>query len=100
MLSEQRVPTNMTISDITALAQMLGSKQERQLTDWQYRIAFIFDSLAIELLKRTVHPIKSNYEHELFIELIVNLEALSAFSDSDLKLLVKLIPQLYKGMGR
>lgn len=100
MLSEQRVPTNMTISDITALAQMLGSKQERQLTDWQYRIAFIFDSLAIELLKRTVHPIKSSYEHELFIELIVNLEALSAFSDSDLKLLVKLIPQLYKGMGR
>lgn len=99
-LSEQKVPISMTISDITALAQMLGSEQERQLKDWRYRVAFIFDSLTIELVKRTGHSIKSGYEHELFSALILNLEALSAFSDSDLKLLVKLIPQLYKGMGR
>ncbi|EBR8157932.1 hypothetical protein DOA20_22525 [Salmonella enterica subsp. enterica serovar Newport] len=99
-LSEQKLPTNITIPDITSLAQMLGSEQERQLIDWQYRVAFIFDSLSIELAKRTVHPIRSGYERELFSELIANLEALSDFSDSDLKLLVKLIPQFYKGMGR
>lgn len=99
-LSEQKLPTNVTIPDITSLAQMLGSEQERQLMYWQYRVAFIFDSLSIELAKRTVHPIRSGYERELFSELIANLEALSDFSDSDLKLLVKLIPQFYKGMGR
>lgn len=99
-LSEQKLPTNVTIPDITSLAQMLGSEQERQLMYWQYRVAFIFDSLSIELGKRTVHPIRSGYARELFSELIANLEALSDFSDSDLKLLVKLIPQFYKGMGR
>ncbi|MIE72275.1 DUF3322 and DUF2220 domain-containing protein [Salmonella enterica subsp. diarizonae] len=99
-LSEQKLPTNVTIPDITSLAQMLGSEQERQLMYWQYIVAFIFDSLSIELGKRTVHPIRSGYERELFSELIANLEALSDFSDSDLKLLVKLIPQFYKGMGR
>lgn len=99
-LSEQKVPTSVAIPDISSIAQMLGSEQERQLIDWQNRVAFIFDSLAVELAKRSVHPIRSGYERELFSELIGNLEVLSDFSDSDLKLLVKLIPQLHKGMGR
>jgi hypothetical protein len=99
-LSEQKVPTNVTIPDITALARMLGSEQERQLRDWQSRIAFILNSLATELTQHAVHPIKPSYEHQLFSELITNLEALADFSDSELKLLVKLIPQLHKGMGR
>tara|TARA_Y100001963_G_scaffold53600_1_gene75114 strand:+ start:3156 stop:4421 length:1266 start_codon:yes stop_codon:yes gene_type:complete len=98
-LSEQKVPTNVTIPDITSIAQMLGSEQESQLRDWQSRIAFIFNSLATELAQCTVHPIRSDYERELFSELIANLEVLSDFSDTDLKLLVKLIPQLHKGMG-
>lgn len=99
-LSEQKIPTKVTIPDITSLARMLGSEQERQLRDWQSRIAFIFNSLATELAQHTVHPIRPSYEHELFSELITNLEALADFSDSELKLLVKLIPQLHKGMGR
>lgn len=99
-LSEQKVPTSVAISDISSIAQMLGSEQERQLIGWQNRVAFIFDSLAVELANRSVHPIRSGYERELFSELIGNLEVLSDFSDSDLKLLVKLIPQLHKGMGR
>lgn len=99
-LSEQKVPTSVAISDISSIAKMLGSEQERQLIGWQNRVAFIFDSLAVELAKQSVHPIRSGYERELFSELIGNLEVLSDFSDSDLKLLVKLIPQLHKGMGR
>lgn len=98
-LSEQKVPTNVTIPDITSLARMLGGEQESQLRDWQSRIAFIFNSLATELAQHTVHPIRPNYEHELFFELIANLETLSDFRDSDTQLLVKLIPQFHKGMG-
>ena len=60
----------------------------------------LFCHPTVELAKRSVHPIRSGYERELFPELIGNLEVLSDVSDSDLKLLVKLIPQLHKGMGR
>lgn len=99
-ISEQQVPTYLTIPDISSLARMLGDAEEQQLKDWQSRIAYIFDSLAIELTKRTAHPIRSTYERELFTALIANLENLSGFSNSDMELLVKLIPQLHKGMGR
>lgn len=99
-ISEQRVPTYLTISDISALGRMLGDVEEQLLKDWHSRIAYIFDSLSIELAKRTAHPIKPTYERELFSALIANLETLSGFSDSDMELLVKLVPQLHKGMGR
>ena len=99
-LSEQAIPTHLTIPDISALARMLGDVEEQQLRDWQSKIAYVLDSLSIELAKRTIHPIRSAYEHELFSALIANLETLSGFSDSDMELLVKLIPQLHRGMGR
>lgn len=98
-LSEQKVPTYLTIPDISSLARMLGDAEEQQLKDWQSRILCIFDSLSIELTKRTAHPIRPTYERELFSTLIANLETLSGFSDSDMELLVKLIPQLQMGMG-
>src|SRR5690606_18722544 len=63
-ISEQQVPTYLTIPDISSLARMLGDAEEQQLKDWQSRIAYIFDSLAIELTKRTAHPIRSTYERE------------------------------------
>lgn len=99
-ISEQQVPTYLTIPDISSLARMLGDAEEQQLKDWQSRISYIFDSLSIELAKRTVHPIRSTYERELFSTLVANLEILSGFSKLELELLVKLIPQLHKGMGR
>lgn len=99
-ISEQQVPTYLTIPDISSLARMLGDAEEQQLRDWQSRILYIFDSLSIELAKRPVHPIRSTYERELFSTLIANLEILSGFSKLELELLVKLIPQLHKGMGR
>lgn len=99
-ISEQQVPTYLTIPDISSLARMLGDAEEQQLKDWQSRISYIFDSLSIELAKRTVHPIRSIYERELFSTLVANLEILSGFSKLELELLVKLIPQLHKGMGR
>ena len=99
-ISEQQVPTYLTIPDISSLSRMLGDAEEQQLRDWQSRILYIFDSLSIELAKRPVHPIRSTYERELFSTLIANLEILSGFSKLELELLVKLIPQLHKGMGR
>ena len=99
-ISEQQVPTYLTIPDISSLTRMLGDAEEQQLKDWQSRISYIFDSLSIELAKRAVHPIRSIYERELFSTLIANLEILSGFSKLELELLVKLIPQLHKGMGR
>lgn len=99
-LSEQQVPTYLTIPDISSLARILGHAEEQQLRDWRSRISYIFDSLSIELAKSTAHPIRPTYERELFSALIVNLETLSGFSDSDMELLVKLVPQLHKGMGR
>lgn len=99
-ISEQQVPTYLTIPDISSLARMLGDAEEQQLKDWQSSISYIFDSLSIELAKRTVHPIRSIYERELFSTLVANLEILSGFSKLELELLVKLIPQLHKGMGR
>ena len=99
-LSEQRLPAYLIIPDISSLARMLGDTEEQQLRDWQSRIAYIFDSLSIEFAKRADHPIRSTYERELFSALILNLETLSDFSDSDVELLVKLVPQLNKGMGR
>ncbi|WCG83127.1 Wadjet anti-phage system protein JetD domain-containing protein [Pectobacterium sp. A5351] len=98
-LSEQKVPTYLTIPDISSLARMLGDEAGQQLRGWQSRIANIFESLSIEFAKRTVHPIRSTYERELFSVLIANLEILSDFSDLDMQLLVKLIPQFHKGMG-
>lgn len=98
-LSEQKVPTYLTIPDIRSLARLLGEEEKRQLRNWHSRIATILGSLSIELAKRTVHPIRPNYERELYNTLIANLETLSGFSDSDMQLLVKLIPQLHKGMG-
>ena len=99
-LSEQKVPTHLTIPDIGSLARLLGHAEEQQLRDWQSRIAYIFDSLSSELDKCTDRSSGSTCERELFLALIAYLETLSGFSDSDLELLVKLIPQLHKGMGR
>jgi hypothetical protein len=99
-LSEQMVPAYLTIPDISSLARMLGDAEERQLRDWQSRIAYIFDVLPVELATGTVHPVSTTAERELFSALIANLETLSDFSESDMILLVKLIPQLHKSMGR
>ncbi|MBO2609917.1 Wadjet anti-phage system protein JetD domain-containing protein [Shewanella algae] len=99
-ISEQQVPTYLTIPDISSLGRMLGDVEEQQLKDWHSRISSIFDSLSTELAKRIVYPIRSTYERELFSTLIANLEILSGFSKLELELLVKLIPQLHKGMGR
>ena len=99
-LSEQNIPTHLIIHDISALARILGDAEEQQLRNWQSRIAYIFDSLSSELSKHTDRPGGSSSERELFSALIANVEILSGFSNSDMELLVKLIPQLHKGMGR
>ena len=98
-LAEQEIPTHLLVPDLGALARLLGHVQEQQLRDWQSKIAYIFDSLSSELDKCIDRSSRATRERELLLALIAYLEALSGFGDSDLELLVKLIPQLQKGIG-
>ena len=108
-LAEQDIPTRLTISDIGSLAFLIGASEERQLQDWLSKIKYIFDSLSLELSSyadpyhqtndSTSTEGSSTIDKELFQALIDHLETLDSFDQTDLELLVKLIPQLQKGMG-
>ncbi|MGI9256113.1 MAG: Wadjet anti-phage system protein JetD domain-containing protein [Salinispira sp.] len=88
-LSEQMVPVRILIHTITALARIVGKSAEHQLNVWHSKISYIISSLAI----------KENREPFLRSALIDHLDALAALNDSDMELMVKLIPQLRRGMG-
>jgi hypothetical protein len=89
-LKEQAIPTRLIIHDIAALAQILGRQEEHQLSEWQSKIAFVLTELDVESGKKKI----------LFDALIDHLDALSKLALADLALLVKLIPQLQRGMGQ
>ena len=105
-LFEQEIPTRLSIADIGSLAWLLGSNEERQLREWQSKIAHIFDSLSSELNK-CADTFNKNADasstamrdQALFLALIAHLESLDGFNYSDLGLLAKLMPQLQQGMG-
>ena len=113
-LAEQDVPTHLNILDIGSLACILGSDEERQLQDWLSKIRYIFESLSSQsfLPQSQIHQ-ASSYEgssshdsslrgsdQNLFQALIDHLETLDSFEQDDLELLVRLLPQLQKGMGQ
>ncbi len=98
-LSEQEIPTHLSITDIASLAGLLGSNEERQLSEWQSKIQYVFDSLSSGLNQNIDGSNKTIRDQELFLALIAHLEALDNFSHSDLELLCKLIPQLQQGIG-
>lgn len=105
-LSEQLIPTMLSIPDVGALARLLGKNEEHQLNKWQSKIAHILDALAPLYVGRNLDERpegevseKDSKERPLFLTLIDHLEALNKFDYSDLDLLVKLIPQLKQGMG-
>ncbi len=105
-LSEQLIPTMLSIPDVGALARLLGKSEEHQLNKWQSKIAHILDALAPLYVGRNLDEKpegeaseKDSKERPLFLTLIDHLEALNKFDYSDLDLLVKLIPQLKQGMG-
>lgn len=113
-LAEQDVPTHLNILDIGSLACILGSDEERQLQDWLSKIRYIFESLSSQsyLPQSQSHQASSyegssshgsslrNSDQNLFQALIDHLETLDSFEQDDLELLVRLLPQLQKGMGR
>ncbi|MCO7227395.1 Wadjet anti-phage system protein JetD domain-containing protein [Pleionea sp. CnH1-48] len=104
-LAEQDVPTHLNILDIGSLAYILGLDEERQLQDWLSKIRYIFESLSSQL---NIHKASSyegsssygNSDQNLFQALIDHLETLNSFEQDDLELLVRLLPQLQKGMGQ
>jgi|SRR5690554_98404 len=109
-LAEQDVPTHLTISDVSSLACLLGSDEESQLQNWLSKIRYIFEQLSSQslLLQLNGHQ-TSSYEgsssntgsdQNLFQALIDHLETLDSFEQGDLELLVRLLPQMQKGMGR
>lgn len=109
-LAEQNVPTHLNILDIGSLACILGSDEERQLQDWLSKIRYIFESLSSQsYLPQSQNHQASSYEgryshadsdQSLFQALIDHLETLDSFEQNDLELLVRLLPQLQKGMGQ
>ncbi len=113
-LAEQDVPTHLDILDIGSLACILGSDEERQLQYWLSKIHYIFESLSSQsYLPQSQSHQASSYEgssshdsslrgsdQNLFQALIDHLETLDGFEQDDLELLVRLLPQLQKGMGQ
>lgn len=98
-IAEQDVPTHLTIADIDSLACLLGSIEERQLQSWLSKIRYIFESLSLPSNSPPTNSLQANSDHKLFQALIDHLETLDSFEQGDLELLVKLLPQLQKGMG-
>ncbi len=119
-LAEQQVPTHLTIADIGSLARLLGSTEERQLQSWLAKIRYIFESVSSQayvpqnnslrgdgfqddVFQNNVfqnNDLQGNADQKLFQALIDHLETLDSFEPGDLELLVRLLPQLQKGMGR
>lgn len=110
LLAEQGVPTHLKILDIGSLACILGPDKERQLQSWLSKIRYIFEQLSSQFLSQQSYSPQSqrhqassshgNIDQNLFQALIDHLETLDSFEQDDLELLVRLLPQLQKGMGQ
>lgn len=84
-LSTQKIPVKLIIPDMIALAHLLGPSYEQEFIDWQAKIDFITQALAMP-----------NSAHGVLIDFI---DTLSRYHQLDLELLVALMPQLKKDMG-
>ncbi len=84
-ISKQDVPVRLIIRDISSLAKILGTREVNQLEDWQAKISFILSKLS------------SN--KTLFDRLVEHLDTIGHYQQTDLELLVSLIPQLKQGLG-
>ena len=102
-LAEQDVPTHLTIPNIRSLAGLLGADEENQLQNWLAKIRYLVESLSSPslFLPLNAHPANdTDSDENLFKAFIDHLETIDRFEQSDLALLVNLLPQLQKGMGR
>lgn len=104
-VAEQYVPTHLNILDIGSLARLLGSDEERQLQSWLAKIRYLFEALSPQsyLSQEKGHQASSSYADSgqgLFQALINHLETLDSLEQDDLELLVRLLPQLQKGIGQ
>lgn len=90
-LAEQEVPVSLVISDVRTLANVLGDAEQRTLQHWQARISRV---LAAPFAQG------AQLQQALFQVLIDYLEELERYTDLDMELLLVLIPQLQRGMGK
>tara|TARA_R110001599_G_scaffold348751_1_gene576298 strand:- start:1546 stop:2760 length:1215 start_codon:yes stop_codon:yes gene_type:complete len=89
-LSDQTLPARFLVNDIGALAELLGEEERSALAVWEARISRILAEPFAQ---------EGAAQKELFDVLVDHLEVLDGFSENDLELLVKLIPQLKPGLG-
>jgi len=99
-LAEQDVPTHLNVLDIGSLACLLGPNEDRQLQNWLSKIRYIFESFSSQLNSHQASSFDGNSAQSLYQALIDQLETLDNFEQDDLELLVRLLPQLQKGMGQ
>ena len=100
VFSQQQIPTHIQIPDIVSLAHLLGEDEEHQLSGWQSKIAFVINSLATNANSQSSHSQHSEHKKSLFDALVDSLNSLEKLSNSELELLVAVIPQLRKGLGK
>lgn len=102
-LSEQAIPTRLSIADIAAFAGLMGEHEAGELRQWQAKIAYVLNALAPFCSNNKglqAEELNSNTKQALLFDtLIDHLDALHKFAYSDLDLLVKLFPQVAQGMG-
>lgn len=89
-LSAQNVPVRFSVRDIGTLAELLGEEECAALANWVAKISRILAEPFAQ---------EETAKQGLFDALVDHLEVLDRFSESDLELLVKLIPQLKPGLG-
>ncbi len=100
LLSQQQIPTHIQIPDIVSLAHLLGEDEAHQLSEWQSKIAYVINSLASKANCQSSHSQHTEDKKNLFDALVDSLDSIEKLSNSDLELLVVVIPQLRKGMGK
>ncbi len=89
-LSDQHLPVRLSVRDIGTLAELLGEEERTALANWEAKISRVLaEPFAQEGL----------VQQGLFDALVDHLEILDRFSENDLELLVKLIPQLKPDLG-
>jgi len=69
-ISTQKIPVKLSLKDVNALAQILGTDHVKTLTDWQVKISFLLSSLISNVLKLFSYSLRSfNVKSELLFKM-------------------------------
>ncbi|WP_019673659.1 Wadjet anti-phage system protein JetD domain-containing protein [Psychrobacter lutiphocae] len=98
--AEQTIPTKIIIPNIEALVKILGTSAQNQLKRWQHKLGFIHSHLyKVMPTVFDTSTLSDDWQTTLFNALIDRLQTVDNMNDSELELLIKVIPQLQPNMG-